>query len=109
MCSMVMRSDSKVSRFTDDQVLMTARLYYVDGMAQADVARVMKISQPQVSRILNVAKEKGFVRVTVADYDPRDHELEQALEQKLKLKRCLVIKTVKGTDSSELREAVAHF
>jgi len=97
------------TRFSDDQLLMTARLYYVDGLPQADVARLMKVSQPQVSRILALAKERGIVRISVADYDPRDRELEKQLYSQLGLKNPIVIKTVRKSLPEELRRTVAHF
>jgi len=88
---------------------MTARLYYVDGLPQADVARVMHVSQPQISRLLSLARERGIVRISVADYDPRDHELEQQFNRKLGLKNSIIIKTVRGAKVADLRYAVAHF
>lgn len=97
------------ARFSDEMLLMTARLYYVDGLPQADVARVMHVSQPQVSRLLSLARERGIVRITVDDYDPRDHELEQVLVRRLGLKSAVVIKTVRGSRPADLRYTVAHF
>ncbi len=97
------------ARFSDEMLLMTARLYYVDGLPQADVARVMRVSQPQVSRLLSLARERGIVRISVADYDPRDRDLEKALVKQLGLKSAIVIKTVRGSKVQDLRYAVAHF
>lgn len=97
------------ARFSDEMLLMTARLYYVDGLPQADVARVMRVSQPQVSRLLSLARERGIVRISVADYDPRDRDMEQALTRQLGLRSPIVIKTVRGSKVRDLRYAVAHF
>ncbi len=102
------RSDGN-ARFSDEMLLMTARLYYVDGLPQADVARVMHVSQPQVSRLLSLARERGIVRISVADYDPRDRNLEGLLVKRLGLRHALVIKTVRGSKVRDLRYAVAHF
>lgn len=103
------RSDNNNARFSDEMLLMTARLYYVDGLPQADVARVMHVSQPQVSRLLSLARERGIVRISVADYDPRDHALEKGMIEKFSLKSAIVIKTVRGSKTADLRYAVAHF
>lgn len=97
------------ARFSDEMLLMTARLYYVDGLPQADVARVMRVSQPQISRLLALARERGIVRISVADYDPRDRDLENALVRQLGLRAPIVIKTVRGSKVRDLRYAVAHF
>lgn len=103
------RNSEGTSRFSDEMLLMTARLYYVDGLPQADVARVMRVSQPQISRLLSLARERGIVRISVADYDPRDRDLEGALTRTLGLKNPIVIKTIRGSKVKDLRYTVAHF
>ncbi|MFM1746963.1 MAG: hypothetical protein RLZZ188_629, partial [Verrucomicrobiota bacterium] len=65
-----------LNAYSDDQLRMLARLYYVDGLGQLEVARLAKVSQAKVSRLLALARERGIVRITVADYDPRHPELE---------------------------------
>jgi len=101
--------DNSNSRFTDEMLLMTARLYYIDGLPQADVARIMHVSQPQVSRLLSLARNRGIVRISVADYDPRDRQLETALVERFDLQNPIVIKTITGTKMRDLRYTVAHF
>src|SRR5688572_14653473 len=65
--------------YTDDRLRLVARLYYMDGLGQSEVARFAKVSQAKVSRLLALAKERGIVRITVADYEPRRRELEAQL------------------------------
>lgn len=103
------KSAKAAAKFSDEMLLMTARLYYVDGLPQADVARIMDVSQPQISRLLSLARERGIVRITVADYNPREPELEKALQRKLGLRNVIVIKTVHGSKAKDLRYTVAHF
>ena len=62
-----------------DRVKLAARLYYTDGLPQAEVARLLEASQAMVSRLLTQAREKGIVRITVEDYQPRDADLESRL------------------------------
>lgn len=103
------RKSDGTSRFSDEMLLMTARLYYVDGLPQAHVARVMRVSQPQISRLLHLARDRGIVRISVADYDPRDRDLEVSLTRYLGLKNPIVIKTIRGSKVKDLRYTVAHF
>lgn len=107
--NMSSNSDGQNARFTDEMLLMTARLYYIDGLPQADVARIMHVSQPQVSRLLSLARSRGIVRISVADYDPRDRQLEEKLAQQFGLQDPIVIKTISGTKMRDLRYTVAHF
>lgn len=91
--------------YSDDQLRLLARLYYADGLGQAEVARLARVSQAKVSRLLALARERGIVRITVADYDPRRTELEAELRRRLGLVETVVIKTA-GTDA---RAATGRF
>jgi len=84
-----------LNAYSDDQLRLLARLYYVDGLGQLEVARLAKVSQAKVSRLLALARERGIVRITVADYDPRHPELEEV--------------TVVRTAGADPRAATGHF
>lgn len=88
---------------------MAARLYYVDGLGQSDVARFVNVSQTKVSRLLSLARERGIVQITVAEYQPRNQELEQKISDTLGLKTVVAIKAAKNLSGEDLRRTVAHF
>ncbi len=94
---------------SDELLLQIANLYYVDGLPQTNVAKLANVSQAKVSRLLARARERGLVRITVAEYDPRDHELEEQLESRLGLRHAVVVKTAKGLNTLELRQSLTHF
>lgn len=95
--------------YSDDHLRLVARLYYLDGLGQAEVARFAKVSQAKVSRLLALARERGIVRITVADYDPRRRDLEELLRARLGLDTVAVIKSSEGFEAADLRRAVGHF
>jgi deoxyribonucleoside regulator len=95
--------------YSDDQLRLIARLYYLDGLGQAEVARFARVSQAKVSRLLALARERGIVRITVADYDPRRRELEDEVCARLRLDSVTVIKSSEGLENADLRRAVGHF
>src|SRR5688572_10584539 len=95
--------------YSDERLRLVARLYYLDGLGQSEVAKFAKVSQAKVSRLLALAKERGIVRITVADYAPRRRELEDQLRAKLQLATIAVIKSSGGSDGSDLRRSVGHF
>jgi len=95
--------------YSDDRLRLVARLYYLDGLGQSEVAKFAKVSQAKVSRLLALAKERGIVRITVADYDPRRRELEDQLRARLGLTTAIVIKSSEGLEGSDLRRTVGHF
>lgn len=97
------------SACSDELLLQIANLYYVDGLPQTNVARLANVSQAKVSRLLARAREKGLVRITVAEYNPRDHELEEQLISRLGLRQAVVVKTANGLNALELRQSLTHF
>lgn len=95
--------------YSDDRLRLVARLYYLDGLGQSEVARFAKVSQAKVSRLLSLARERGIVRITVADYEPRRRELEDQLCARLGLALVVVIKASDGLEVADLRRAIGHF
>lgn len=56
----------------DTSAIDAARLYYEQGLSQAEVARSLGVSRPTVSKLIQHAKDRGFV--TVAIHDPREDD-----------------------------------
>ena len=98
-----------LNSYSDEQLRLAARLYYLDGLGQSEVARFAKVSQAKVSRLLAAARERGIVRISVAEYEPRNHVLELALCKGFGLGAVAVIKTAEGTTAEDARRAVGHF
>ena len=92
----------------DDLLIVAARLYFLDGMSQSQVAELMNVSQAKVSRMLTQARERGLVRISVPEYEARDATLEAALGRALGLD-AVVIRSFPGLDGPELRRMVGHF
>ena len=44
-----------------------AKLYYQSGFSQAEIAKELQLSRPSVSRLLQYAKDMGFVRIEIFD------------------------------------------
>jgi DNA-binding transcriptional regulator LsrR (DeoR family) len=104
LTGMIMQND-----YSDDRLRLVARLYYLDGLGQGEVARFAKVSQAKVSRLLALARERGIVRISVTDYEPRRRELEDQLRARLGLNQAIVIKAVESPDADDMRRAVGHF
>ncbi len=95
--------------YSDEQLRLAARLYYMDGLDQSEVARFTKVSRAKVSRLLAAARERGIVRILGAEYEPYNHALERALGKEFGLKAVAVIKTIKGISVEDTRRVVGHF
>jgi deoxyribonucleoside regulator len=94
--------------YTDEQLILAARLYYIDGLSQAEIARMTRVSQAKVSRMLALARERGIVRITVPEYEPRNSALESELQNRLGLKHAVVIRAAMQR-AEDLRHTLGYF
>jgi len=96
------------SPYTDDQLILAARLYFLDGLPQAQIGKLVNVSQSKISRMLALARERGLVRVTVPEYETRATSIEHRLKESLGLD-AVVIRSVAGVRVPELRQTVGYF
>ncbi|MGN6033037.1 MAG: sugar-binding transcriptional regulator [Thermomicrobiales bacterium] len=85
-----------------------ARMYYLDGLGQGEIADIIGVSRSTVSRQLTAARERGIVRISVDACDPRPTELEQALVERFGIRRAIVVRGLDVADG-HARKAVAYF
>ena len=60
-------------------LLVAARLYYLEGRSQAEIAEQMATSRSNVSRMLSEAQKQGIVEIRINDPGGRVHELEEEM------------------------------
>src|ERR671915_655229 len=75
-----------------------ARMYFLDGRSQDDIARVLGTSRSNVSRMLTAARAQGVVEIRVHDQTARAMELEQALRDTFGLTQVRVAAFRPGAD-----------
>lgn len=89
-------------------MILVARMYYLDGLDQQEIAGIVGTSRSRVSRMLTAARERGIVRISVDDYEPRDLALEAALIERFGLHRAVVVR-VFSEQPETIRRAVGYF
>jgi len=100
---------SLVARDVDEKLLITvARLYYEEAKGQAEVARMLDTSQAKVSRLLRMARSRGIIRITVAQFEPRCAALELQLQRRFPLRNAIVIRTPAKSTPVQVRGVVGH-
>lgn len=99
----------KAAPYSDDLLRLAARLYYIDGLGQSQVARFTRVSQAKISRMLAIARERGIVTISVAEYDPRHPAMQQRLLEEFGLKQAAVIKTIPEAGAEDHRQVVGRF
>lgn len=75
----------------DHLILKVLRLYYERDLTQAQIAARMGFSRPKVSKLLSEAKDRGLVKIEVAEPAGDSSSLEIALEDRYGLNECLVV------------------
>jgi len=61
------------------RMIKISKYYYEDNLTQDEIARKMNISVPQVSRIVNAAKNQGYVKTFVMDPFSEVNDLSKQL------------------------------
>lgn len=72
------------------QSINVARLYYQSEYSQDQIAKLLNISRPTVSKILNYAKERGYVTIQINDPEDISNDLSKALKDKYNLDKVII-------------------
>jgi DNA-binding transcriptional regulator LsrR (DeoR family) len=89
-----------------DSLLQAALLYYGEGRSQAEVARELGTSRPNVSRMLAEAQRRGIVEIRIHHPDGRLPDLETRLEERFGLLAARVARRSTGRDALEATGAL---
>lgn len=75
-----------------------AKLYYIEGLSQEQIAKEIHISRPTVSRMLKLSINEGIVQIRIDDISSYGLELGKKLKQKFDINHVIVIP---GSDNLE--------
>ena len=67
-------ADGASARFPVHQLVLVSRLYYLDDLTQAEIARRLGTSRASVSRLLSEARRQGIVQIEITPPEPVDTE-----------------------------------
>lgn len=73
-------------RDKDKLAINVAKLYYRSDFSQQEIAQELGVSRPSISRLLQYAKDKGYVNIQIVDPVEDMSIMEQRLKDKLHLK-----------------------
>lgn len=88
------RLDDRMKKLVDDKRLIfkCCSLYYLDGLGQKEVADALGISRPTVSRLLQLGKDTGIVKIEVLNPDNTNYgQMERELEKKFSLQEVIIV------------------
>lgn len=75
------------------RLIQISKLYYEENKTQAEIARIMNISRPSVSNLLNKARKEGVVKIEILSYQHSNMGLSQSFCRHFNLKTCDIVAT----------------
>lgn len=79
-------------------LMQAAKLYYMQQLTQAEIGRRLHTSRSTVSRLLQEARDKGIVNITIEYPWERDEELENKLKHTFNLRDARVLMVYDQSD-----------
>lgn len=89
------------------QLVKVAKLYYDENLTQAEIAKLIGVSRPSISRMLSDAKDKGLVKIFIEDDSMDSGEVENALLERFHLEAVKVVGVPHG-DENLILQATAR-
>lgn len=86
----------------DHVVLKVCHLYYERDLTQAEVAARMGFSRPKVSKLLAEGRDRGLVKIEIAEPAGDFAPLEISLEDRYGLEEVVVVPTSEDRETTEL-------
>ena len=74
-------------------MITISKMYYEENLSQEEISRKMKISIPQVSRIVTAAKKEGYVKTTVTDPFSESDSLTERITKTFDLKDARIVES----------------
>ncbi len=77
-----------------------ARLYYLEGLTQQNIANKLNISRTKVSRYLTKARGEQIVEIKINHPAEDFSSLEYQIEKKYKIKECIIVSTLESDETT---------
>jgi DNA-binding transcriptional regulator LsrR (DeoR family) len=78
-----------------------ARRYYIENEPMADLARAFDVSTSTISRLISLARDRGWVRIEVLDPDAHETESVRYLRNRFSLDAIVSVPTRPATDMGD--------
>lgn len=95
------KGDKTMKKMIDDSRLMikVCDLYYNQDISQQQIAKMLGLSRPTISKLLSLAREQGIVQIKIVNLDTIEYwQLERELEEKYGLNE---VRIVRGGETEE--------
>jgi len=77
-------------------LVRVSRLYYESGETQEQIASILGVTRPQVSKLLKEARARGVVEIRIVEDDPRAEPVAKRLTERFGLREVHLAPTIEG-------------
>ena len=77
-----------------DLLIKVAKLYYVEGRSQEEIAQEVHVSRPTVSRLLKTSISSGIVQIRIDDISSFGIELAKRIEDRFGIRHVIVAPSI---------------
>lgn len=101
------KGDKTMKKMIDDSRLMikVCDLYYNQDISQQQIAKMLGLSRPTISKLLSLAREQGIVQIKIVNLDTIEYwQLERELEEKYGLNEVRIVR--EGETEEESKDAL---
>lgn len=94
-----------------DTMIMAAKMYYIDGLSQEEIAKAIHVSRPSVSRLLQACIKEGIVQIRIDDVSSYGKELAKRIIDTFGIREVIVVPPGYSpeTDKEKVSQATAEY
>lgn len=74
-----------------DTKIMVAKMYYIEGLSQEEIAKKIHVSRPSVSRLLKACIQEGIVRIKIDDISSFGSEMGKRIVDTYGIDKAIVV------------------
>ena len=84
-----------------DLKIMAAKMYYFEGRSQEEISKMIHLSRPSVSRLLNDCIKEGIVQIYIDEVSSYGIRLADQIKERYALKHVIVVPQSHSTESAK--------
>jgi DNA-binding transcriptional regulator LsrR (DeoR family) len=94
-----------------DTKIMVAKMYYLEGLSQEEIANRIHLSRPSVSRMLKACVAEGIVQIRIDDVSSLGSRLGRQIEDAFNIRKAIIVPQSLSVDEDKIRvgQAAAHY
>lgn len=88
-------------RMTRKDLIKVAKLYYLGDLSQSQIAELMGVSRPKVSRMLSLARAQGIIEFKIKDMPMMMEEISEKIRAHFGLNKVIVVPSAISPDQTK--------